>query len=257
MNRRMKVALVWLAIFFICVIVVALPFVFEDLIDIDQGGGAMIFGGAVIGLTAFITFFMYLAMARREKRMQGDMRSQLVVWEYSPEEWERFANGQYKKRIKESKQTWTVIAVISVITIIPIYFLIRDLVFAIVAVAALLAFLSIFIVLPSVIQRNRIRHSPHRAIIADNGVIVGKEIAMFDLKFTWLNALAVDDEFLTFTYSAIGSASIVQSFNFRVPVKAGGSADIDRVIEYYKGLEKQPAITDLRGTGKQADPEII
>jgi hypothetical protein len=257
MNRRTKVAIVWLFVSIVSFIIMLLPFLFEDVkaFDFFEGvGGAMVMIGALLGLTGIITSVLYFRMGKREARITGDAGGQLARWEYTDEEWRAFANLQYRERIKDNKAIWLTIAVISLICIVPLWFMIQDLVFIILFIAGLMAFLSIFIVLPPLVQRGRILRSPHLAVISDNGVEVGKELALFDFKISWLDSLDIGDDVLTFTYSAIAAPTVVQTYPFRVPVKKGREADIDRIVAHYAGLEKPPKIHDRRG-GKPAETE--
>jgi hypothetical protein len=51
---------------------------------------------------------------------------------------------------------------------------------------------------------------------------------------------------MTFTYSAIAAPTVIQTYPFRVPVKQGREADIDRIVAHYAALEKPPKIHDHR-----------
>lgn len=251
MNRRKKVAFVWLGISLLSFLAVVSVFLFD--INMDDGGGAMLLVGLLFGITGFITFILYLKMAGREKDIVTHADDQLLKWEYDDSEWSKFAADQYRERVKENKATWMLIAVISVVCILPIWFMTHNPVYAVLFVIGLMAFLAPFTLMQPLIQRRRILRSPHTAIVASNGVIIGKELHLFDLKITWLNSVTIDNEYILFNYSAIASPTIVADYNCRIPIKHGSEQDIEHLRQVFSGLEKPPKIIDTRLEGPKGD----
>ena len=232
-NTQQRIVNLWLilgAVFMFCIF---LP----SIIGLDgfDGGFAMSFFAGFLVIMSIIVIFIYRSRAKQlGKILAGEGR--IAVWKYSPGEWERFCEIDFEEEKKAKKFLFILVSVICVVVGIILWIAMEDVLImfislGIIPVVAIPAFLA-----PRMRYR-KLKNSEGKALISENGVIVGK---MFHL---WVKlgarldqVILVTDEqppILEFHYS-MPTRNGRQEEVARVPVPSANREDALRIVDHFQ-----------------------
>lgn len=231
-NSQRSIVNLWLLLMFVFVFLMFLP----SIIGLDgfDGGFAMSFGAGFMVIMSLVVIFIYRSRAKQlDKILSGEGR--IAVWQYSSEEWTRFVTADYEEDKKLKRNLFIVVAIICVVVGIilmiavedPLMLLISLGIIPIVAIPALWA--------PRYRFR-KLQHSEAKALIAENGVIVGKMFHLWIKLGASLDEVIINSErnpaLIEFTYSMpTRNGRDVQVA--RVPVPKGKEEEAGKIVDYF------------------------
>jgi len=220
-ERQIKTAKIWLSLAIFGVLVASGVFFFG--IDISIGGGVILVAGIFFAIVGIILFFNY--------RKQAILLSQILTgegvlakWEFDVYFWESFANKYLQRYLSMNKSSLVFISAILII-IFGIIMIIDPEVAKIMGLIGLglIIFFSIFAFFVPRISAKNLKKSPPIAIIAKNGILVGKQFhswGMFGNRFE--SSRIVEDEInimeVNYSYRARSGRSII---TILVPIPKG------------------------------------
>jgi hypothetical protein len=231
-NSQRRIVNLWWILLVVFLFLVFLP----SIIGLDgfDGGFAMSFIAGFMVIMSIVVILIYRSRAKQlDSILAGEGR--IAVWKYSPEEWERFIAIDFEEEKKAKNFLFKLVSVICVIVGIILWIVIEDVLImfislGIIPVVAIPAFLA-----PRM-RYKKLKNSEGKALISENGVIVGK---MFHL---WVKlgarldqVLLVTDEqppILEFHYS-MPTRTGRQEEVARVPVPYGKTDEADRIGNYF------------------------
>lgn len=231
-NTQRHIVNQWYFITLVFLIVVFLP----SIIGIDgmDGGYGISFLAGFMVMVGLIVIIFYRARAKQmDKILKGEGR--LALWSYTPEEWTRFVAADYLDEKKSKKNLYIMLVVIGLIVGIvmtvalqsPVVLMIVVGIFAITAVPAFLV--------PRMRFR-KLRHSEAEALIAENGVIVGKMFHLWEKSGASLDQVSINREdnpaVIEFAYS-MPTRNGMQEEVARVPIPEGKMDEAIRIVGHF------------------------
>ncbi|MCX7737303.1 MAG: hypothetical protein N2319_11395 [Candidatus Kapabacteria bacterium] len=182
-NPQRTVAIVWMILAFLFLLVVLSVIVLE--IDINEGGGAMIFLGLFLFVVSIIVFLIYLTRAIQFDRIykaldpaNDDSEDELILakWTYDKAFWDEFINVDMREKLSTNKSLFIITTIL--IVIIFGYFMIEDTETApYIGLAGLAFIIFLFLIsrLTPVLSARRLKNSNPECIITRTGLILGKQ----------------------------------------------------------------------------------
>jgi hypothetical protein len=231
-NSQQRIVNLWLilgALFLCCMF---LP----SLIGLDgmDGGFAISFLAGFMVLSSLVVILVYRSRAKQLDRILSG-QGRVAVWQYSPEEWMHFTAIDFEEEKKAKKFLFLLVSAISMVIGVLLLLVVRDILILLISLAIIpLVAVPAFLV-PRMRYRKLLR-SEHKALIAENGVIVGK---MFHL---WVKLGAALDQVILITdeqpailefHYSMPTRTGRQEEVARVPVPAGKTGDAARIAEYF------------------------
>lgn len=231
-NSQRRIEYLWLFLMVLFLFCIFLP----TLIGLDgfDGGFAISFVSGFMVLVSMVVILVYHSRANQLDRiLSGEGR--IAVWNYSPEEWMRFVEKDFEEEKRLKRTLFWLVAAIAVLVGLILAWAKLDLIFipivlGIVAVVAIPAFLA-----PRFRYR-KLRHSPSRVLIAENGVMVGKVFHLWVKLGASLDKVTLDDQsvppLIEFAYS-MPSRHGRQEGVARVPVPYGKMEEAARLVSQF------------------------
>lgn len=231
-NTQQHIVNLWLILMAVFTFIVFLP----SIIGLDgmDGGFAMSFVSGFMVITCIIVILVYRSRAKQlDKILSGEGR--IAVWKYTPEEWMRFIAVDFEAEKKAKKMLFILVSAISVIVGIILLIVIKDILIlfitlGIIPLVALPAFLA---------PRRRYRklqRSESKALIAENGVIVGKMFHLWAKMGARLDGVLIDMEsdpkIIEFWYS-IPTRNGRQEEIARIPIPKSKMDEAMRIVEHF------------------------
>jgi len=230
-NSQRCIVNLWWVLMVIFIFLVFLP----SLIGLNgmEGGFAISFVAAFLVIMSAIVILIYRARAKQlDKILSGEGR--IAVWKYATHEWESFANIDFEEEKKAKKFLFILVSVICAVVGIILLIVVKDVLIllislGIIPVVAIPAYLA-----PRMRYKKLLKSEP-KALIAENGVIVGKMFHLWVKMGARLDqvVLVTDEQppILEFHYS-MPTRTGRQTEVARLPVPAGKMADAELVGKY-------------------------
>jgi membrane protein YdbS with pleckstrin-like domain len=227
-NSQRRIVNLWWILLVVFLFLVFLP----SIIGLDgfDGGFAMSFIAGFMVIMSIVVILIYRSRAKQlDSILAGEGR--IAVWKYSPEEWERFIAIDFEEEKKAKNFLFKLVSVICVIVGIILWIVIEDVLImfislGIIPVVAIPAFLA-----PRM-RYKKLKNSEGKALISENGVIVGK---MFHL---WVKLGARLDQVLLVT----DEQPPILEFHYSMPTRTGRQEEVARVPVPYGQMEEAEQI---------------
>lgn len=207
------------------------------MVDMMNGGGALILIGFFLLIMGFVVFGIYKKRARLlDTILKGD--EVLARWQYSATEWRRFTEEAFADRKANNKAMFILIAVIMVVVVLGLLIATGfDEASIIVAIgmAGFLAFLALIAVLTVWLPyRRRSQIEQGRVLIAQRGLWVEGDFHEWVTLGNRLEAVVyeVDEQRLVVQYSSINRTGRIYQ-TVLLPVPEGQEASADELIAYF------------------------
>jgi hypothetical protein len=232
-NTQQRIVNLWYIITVVFLAWVFLP----SLLGIDgmDGGFGISFIAGFMVMVGVIVIVIYRSRAKQlEKILTGE--GQIALWRYSPNEWMRFVAADFEDEKKAKKNLFIMVAVIAAIvgvlmTIVLQSLLIVLIIIGIMVVVAIPAFLV------PVFRYRKLKSSEAEALIAENGVIVGKMFHLWVKLGARLDGVSLntaeEPDIIEFNYS-MPTRNGRQEEVARVPVPFGKLEEATRIVEHFK-----------------------
>lgn len=201
-SRRQRIARVWFFIATGGIILMLFPFVAENLISFDDGGGALMVLGFLIFVTGLVSGFVYRNLGKAEQAILSDPGSVLASWDLDQAEWNSEVRKIFQARKMEMAGTWRLLLIASLFAWIPAAIFTEPL-WATGIIVVLLIFLFLFSQAVPHVQRRRLLSSGGRIVISRKGILRGLEFNPFGIAGTEFEEIGWDGEKLRFVYSSI------------------------------------------------------
>lgn len=231
-NSQRRIVNLWWILLVVFLFLVFLP----SIIGLDgfDGGFAISFISGFLVIMSLIVILIYRSRANQlDKILSGVGR--IAVWKYMPEEWNRFVTIDFEEEKKTKKFLFILISVISIVIGIILWIALEDILVFFISLG-IIPLVAIPAYLAPRMRYNKLRHSEGKALIANNGVIIGK---MFHL---WVKlgarldqVVLITDEnppILEFHYS-MPTRTGRQEEVARLPVPSGKMAEAERIGTYF------------------------
>jgi len=214
-NSQRRIVNLWIILMFVFIFLIFLP----SIIGLDgmDGGFALGFVSFFMVIMSIVVILIYRSRAKQlDNILAGEGR--IAVWKYSPDEWERFTRIDFEEEKKAKKFLFTLVSVICVVVGIILWIAIEDILImfislGIIPVVAVPAFLA-----PRM-RFKKLKNSEGKALISENGVIVGK---MFHL---WVKLGARLDQVMLIT----DEHPPILEFHYSMPTRTGRQEEVARV----------------------------
>jgi hypothetical protein len=231
-NSQRRIVNLWWILLVVFLFLVFLP----SIIGLDgfDGGFAMSFISGFLVIMSLIVILIYRSRAKQlDKILSGEGR--IAVWKYMPEEWNRFVTIDFEEEKKTKKFLFILISVISIVIGIILWIALEDILVLFISLG-IIPMVAIPAYLAPRMRYNKLKNSEGKALIANNGVIIGK---MFHL---WVKlgarleqVVLVTDEnppILEFHYS-MPTRTGRQEEVARLPVPSGKMAEAEQIGTYF------------------------
>ena len=227
-NSQRRIVNLWWILMAVFIFLIFLP----TIIGLDgmDGGFAISFVSVFLVISSLIVILIYRSRAKQlDSILAGDGR--IAVWEYSPEEWERFTTIDFEEEKKAKNFLFKLVSVICVIVGILLWIAVEDVLImfislGIIPVVAIPAFLA-----PRM-RYKKLKNSEGKALISEKGVIVGK---MFHL---WVKLGARLDQVVLVT----DEQPPILEFHYSMPTRTGRQQEVARVPVPYGQMEEAEQI---------------
>ncbi|MBK6935671.1 MAG: zinc-ribbon domain-containing protein [Chitinophagaceae bacterium] len=231
-NPQRNIARGWMVMTLVFIFLLFMP----SLAGIDgmNGGYAISFVSFFMVIMSIIIVFIYRSRAKQlDSILSGS--GVVAVWKYQGYEWQEFARADFEEEKKAKKFLFILVSVIAIVIGIILWAVMKDiLVFyitlGIIPVVALPAWLA-----PRM-RFNKLMKSEPEAIIAENGVIVGRMFHLWVKMGARLDSVDLLTEepppILAFHYS-MPTRSGRQEEVARVLVPAGKIEEAEKVVEHF------------------------
>lgn len=214
-NSQQRIVNLWIILMLVFIFLIFLP----SIIGLDgmDGGFALGFVSFFMVIMSIVVIFIYRSRAKQlDNILAGEGR--IAVWKYAPDEWERFTRIDFEEEKKAKKFLFTLVSVICVVVGIILWIAIEDILImfislGIIPVVAVPAFLA-----PRM-RFKKLKNSEGKALISENGVIVGK---MFHL---WVKLGARLDQVVLVT----DEQPPILEFHYSMPTRTGRQEEVARV----------------------------
>ncbi len=237
-NKQKSYAYAWLFVTLLFLLCMILPFVAE--IDIMNGGGAMVFVGALMFITGLIVTPFFFKRAKRFNEIVSG-KNTIVHWTYTGSEWAQYTEEEFKRRKAQSWGIFALITSIMFVVFLIMGFILDDaLPFMIVLFLCmtLIMFLSAWLSYIVPYRRNKKRIG--EAIIAPSGIYLNGSIHIWQglsARFERV-MLEENDTILVFTYSALVQYGRREEYSVNVPVPQGKLNEAIKVIGIFNQFKK-------------------
>lgn len=234
MNTHRKTANIWLAVSLVALAAAILPFF--DVVDLDEGGGAMILLGMTLFFTGLSVHRMHRRMTDLWDLLDSGKTAVIARWVYEPEEWLECVNLQYHETKNANRGTLVIVSVVSLIIGIPIGLVSENLPAVFGGLALLLAIIvPIALLTPGATRKSMLAAEP-RAILGATGVLYANRIHLLKGWGHHFEGIEHVDGVLRISYSSRNGRSGRQMHMLVLKVPARAMAEIEDVLNAYSNL---------------------
>jgi hypothetical protein len=234
-NPEVKKVAVGLLVSFIGLILLILPLVIE--MDLMNGGFALMFiSFALIIPAGLITAVIYGMRAYTLQNILNG-KNQLAHWKYTPAEWKKYADEEYKRESSDKMMLFYVLVVISVLVCFGLIILADDKEAALMVSAfmfGLIVFIRLLIYFTTRNTYKQNRDSVGEVYIGRNGVLINKSFHSWNF-LSRLEDVRItnDNKIIEFEYSSISKQGRDYSVA-RAPIPEGREQEAITVQETRK-----------------------
>lgn len=207
-----------------------------SIIGLDgfDGGFAMTFTAGFMVIISIVVIVIYRSRANQLDRiLSGEGR--IAVWRYSQDEWKRFITRDFEEDKKLKRMLFFLIAGISVVIGIILTIAYEDFLFV-----PIILGLIVVVAIPAIwaphYRYRKLLHSEAQALIAENGVIVGKMFHLWIKLGASLDFVSINEEnepnLIEFRYSMPARHGRQEEIA-RIPVPKGKSMEAVRIVERF------------------------
>jgi hypothetical protein len=231
-NSQQRIVNLWIILMAVFTFIVFLP----SIIGLEgmDGGFAMSFVSGFMVIICIIVILVYRSRAKQlGKILAGEGR--IAIWKYSPEEWMRFVAVDFEAEKKAKRLLFILVSVICVVVGVILMIVIKDILImfitlGIIPMVAIPAFLA-----PRMRYR-KLLQSESKALIAENGVIIGKMFHLWVKMGASLDGVLIDMEsdpkIIEFTYS-MPTRNGRQVEVARIPIPKFKMDEAMRIVEHF------------------------
>ncbi len=231
-NSQRRIVNLWYILGLTFVFCMFLP----SIIGLDgfDGGFAMTFTSGFMVIISIIVIGIYRSRANQLDRiLSGEGR--IAVWRYSQEEWIRFITRDFEEDKKLKRMLFFLIAGISVVIGIILTIAYEDFLFV-----PIILGLIVIVAIPAIwaphYRYRKLLHSEAQALIAENGVIVGKMFHLWIKLGASLDFVSINEQnepnLIEFKYS-MPARHGRQVEIARVPVPNGKTKEAVKIVEHF------------------------
>lgn len=236
-NSQRRIVNLWLVLTVVFIFLVFLP----SLIGLDgmKGGYALSFVSGFMVIMSIIIVLIYRSRAKQlDKILSGE--GLVAIWKYSADEWVNFTKTDFEEEKKAKNFLFKLVSVIAIVIGIILWILMKDILIFYISLG-IIPLVAIPAWLAPRMRYKKLMHSEPEAIIAKNGLIVGKMFHLWVKLGARLDSVVMNTEeyppLLEFHYS-MPTKNGRQEEVARVPVPAGKNEDAVRVTEYFNKLQE-------------------
>lgn len=231
-NTQQRIVNLWLILMAVFTFIVFLP----SIIGLDgmDGGFAISFVSGFMVLTCIIVILVYRSRAKQlDKILSGEGR--IAIRKYSPEEWMRFIAIDFEAEKKAKKMMFILVSVISVVVGVILMIVIKDILILFITLG-IIPLVSIPAFLAPRMRYRKLQQSESTALIAENGVIVGKMFHLWVKMGARLDCVLIDMEsdpkIIEFSYS-MPTRNGRQEEVARIPIPKPKMDEAMRIVEHF------------------------
>lgn len=227
-NSQRRIVNLWWIFLVVFLFLVFLP----STIGLDgfDGGFAMSFIAGFMVIMSLIVILIYRSRAHQlDKILSGEGR--IAVWKYMPEEWNRFVTLDFEEEKKSKKFLFILISVISIVIGIILWIALEDILVFFISLG-IIPMVAIPAYLAPRMRYNKLKNSEAKALIANNGVIIGK---MFHL---WVKLGARLDQVVLVT----DENPPILEFHYSMPTRTGRQEETARIPVPYGKMDEASRI---------------
>lgn len=237
-NTQQRIVNLWIILLFLFLFLIFLP----SLINLDgmDGGFALSFVSGFMVIMSLIVILMYRSRAKQLKKMLAG-EGRIAVWTYSSDEWSRFIEVDFEAERKAKRFLFLLISAIAVVIGIILLLVVKDVLILFIALG-IIPLVAIPAFLAPRMRYKKLMNSEPKALISENGVIVGKMFHLWVKMGARLDQVVfVEDEqppILEFHYS-MPSRHGRQEEVARIPVPRGKTDEAVAMGNYFASLNEK------------------
>ena len=231
-NTQQRIVNQWYFITFVFLVGISIPFWIG--MDGMQGGFGLSFLFGFMVMVGLIVILIYHGRAKQmDKILSGEGR--IAVWHYTPDEWMRFVAADFEDEKRTRKNLFIMVVVISLIVGMLLMVVIQDALILLV-IAGIILIVAIPAFWVPRFRFRKLQHSEATALIAENGVIVGKMFHLWIKLGASLDKVSINSEadpaIIEFAYS-MPTRTGIQEEVARVPIPKGKINEAIRIMECF------------------------
>ena len=235
-NTQRRIVNQWYIITLVFLVLIFLPSILG--MDGMEGGFGISFLAGFMVMVGLIIIVIYHGRAKQmDKILKGEGR--IAVWHYTPGEWISFVAADFEDEKKTKKSLFIMVVVISVIVGALMTVVIQNAIMLFI-IAGIIAIVAIPAFLVPRFRYRKLQHSEAHALIAENGVIVGKMFHLWVKLGARLDQVSIDTDsepnILEFAYSMPTRTGIQQEVA-RVPIPKGKMNEALWVVDRFNSSE--------------------
>ncbi|MFZ4707264.1 MAG: hypothetical protein ACOYMF_14760 [Bacteroidales bacterium] len=235
-NTQRRIVNQWYVITLVFLIGIFIP----SWIGMDgmEGGFGLSFLAGFMVMVGFIVIVIYNSRAKQMgKILKGE--GKIAEWRYTPDEWIRFVAADFEDEKKTKKNLFIMVVVISVIVGVLMTVVIQNALILFI-IAGILVIVAIPAFLVPRFRYRKLQHSEAEALIAENGVIVGKMFHLWVKLGARLDQVSINSEddpnIIEFSYS-MPTRTGMQEEVARVPIPAGKMSEALWIVEHFNSCK--------------------
>ncbi len=215
-NPQRSIARGWMVMTILFLLLIFMPTYAG--IDGMKGGYAISFVSFFMVIISIIIVLIYRSRAKQLDTILSGT-SVVAVWKYQGYEWQDFARADFEEEKKAKKFLFILVTVIAIIIGIILWVVMKDILIFYISLG-IIPIVAIPAWLAPRMRFNKLMKSEPEAIIAENGVIVGR---MFHL---WVKMGARLDSVALLTEET----PVILAFHYSMPTRNGRQEEVARVL---------------------------
>ncbi|MEI6747629.1 MAG: hypothetical protein WCM93_00590 [Bacteroidota bacterium] len=235
-NTQRRIVNQWYVITLVFLIGIFIPSWYG--MDGMEGGFGISFLAGFMVMVGLIVIIIYNSRAKQMgKILKGE--GKIAEWRYTPDEWIRFVAADFEDEKKTKKNLFIMVVVISVIVGVLMTVVIQNALILFI-IAGILVIVAIPAFLVPRFRYRKLQHSEAEALIAENGVIVGKMFHLWVKLGARLDQVSINSEddpnIIEFSYS-MPTRTGMQEEVARVPIPAGKMSEALWIVEHFNSCK--------------------
>ncbi len=205
-------------------------------VDGMGGGFALAVFGLLIAVTGFVSWIIFLKLARRQDAILSG-KNLIVHWKYQLEEWQKYTENEYKTDRRGKKILFFIVAAFALF--FGVLFFILDPengIYVLFVMLGLIAIIGLTAILSTRFSYQQNKKYLGEAIISKDGVYLNKQLHVWNIISSHLDSVELiseeDPPEIEFTYSTSGYRNN-NTYSARVPVPKGQEAMALHVVEVF------------------------
>jgi len=236
-NSQQRIVRLWYILGMVFLFCVFLP----SIIGLDgfNGGFFISFMAGFCVIMSIVVIFIYRSRAKQLERILGG-EGRIAVWNYTTDEWKRFVTKDFEEDKKLKRMLFFLVSGISVVIGVILTINFQDPIF-IPIILGIIVVVAIPAIWAPRYRFRKLQHSRAQALIAENGVIIGKMFHLWVKLGARLDQVLFNSEenpgMIEFTYSMPTRNGREQQVA-RVPVPNGNQQEAMRIVDYFNSHDQ-------------------